>query len=115
MTDEEAKLDDAMSRDDGVLLASLKREDEERKRRRKVMMIGGLSAIVITTIVVNVVLWMALGGRRGVEGTTERLPQKLDAEEKLAKSEELTVDGWGLWQKGEMAAARLRFKKAVDL
>jgi Flp pilus assembly protein TadD len=93
---EESKLDQAMRKADQILVASLKSDERRRKtRRRMLFLLGGLIMIAAGVVIVLSLL------------ATNQSPQD------MAKGEDLSTEGWKLWQQRDLSGAEAKFQDAV--
>lgn len=111
---EEARVDEALSRADDLLVTSLKDEDRRRKRRRIVLAsLGVLGAAAIAGLVLlRTNGWISSG-----VGTNANLvaDEKRDPAADQARAAELAAEGWKLWQGQELDTAVKKFEQAVRL
>jgi tetratricopeptide (TPR) repeat protein len=115
-SDEEALLQSVLTDSDRLLTQSL-REDERRRRLRRVLyftlLLGG---IVMGTMVVAVLAgWLTLFTPQPDAGTASTGGAALSEEARIEKAEELSTEGWQLWQQQKMAEAAAKFEQAVKL
>jgi Flp pilus assembly protein TadD len=116
-TDEDALLQSVLTDSDRLLTQSL-REDERRRRVRRIvnvtLLVGG---IVMGTAVVAVLAgWLTLftpPPDAADSASAKRKPLSEDA--RIEKAEELSGQGWKLWQERKLDEASARFERAVKL
>ncbi|HEX3358956.1 MAG TPA: tetratricopeptide repeat protein [Tepidisphaeraceae bacterium] len=93
---EESKLDAAMRKADQILVASLKSDERRRHTRRLTLfLLGGLIMIAAGVVIVLSLL------------ATNPSPQD------VAKGENLSTEGWKLWQQRDLPGAEAKFQEAV--
>jgi len=97
---EDARLDDAIRRADELLVSSLKSEEHHRSRRRRrtftFTLIGGFIMIAAIGVI------LAVLAQTGTAASN-------------ASADELTSQGWQLWQSQKLADAEAKFEQAVKL
>ncbi len=103
---EEEKLDQAMTTMDPILQASLKREQKQRLRRN--LLYGGLAMAVMVGLFFVVLFNQDLN-----PDDSSKASQNLATAKSSESPEELSKDGWALWQSGNSGAAEQKFLKAV--
>src|SRR5436190_216223 len=97
---EESRLDTAMRKADQIMVASLKDDERRRARRRRILLLllsGGL-IMIAAGIVIAISL---LAGE--------------PAEQDIAKAQDLSGQGWQLWQQRDLGGAESKFEQAVKL
>ena len=98
---EDARLDDAIRRADELLVSSLKSEEQSRSRRRRTFtltLVGGLIMIAAACVILAVLLQN--GGAPAQAASNE-------------SAEQLTTQGWQLWQARKLPEAEAKFQQAV--
>jgi Flp pilus assembly protein TadD len=123
--DEDALLEIALHDPDRLLSDSL-RVDERRRRTRRIVsftLIAG--GIVMGTILVAVLAgWLTVAGQEAGDssagqpqsgGGTATGQQALDEDARIERGEELTQQGWQLWQERKMGEAATKFEEAVAM
>jgi Tfp pilus assembly protein PilF len=99
---EDARLDDAIRRADELLVSSLKSEEQRRSRQRRTFtltLIGGLIMIAAVCVILGVLL--QAGGGGGAQAASNVSP------------EQLTQEGWQLWQQRKLTEAEAKFEQAL--
>lgn len=115
--DEDALLQSVLS-DSGRLLTQSLREDDRRRRVRRIrnvtLLIGG---IVMGTAVVAVLAgWLTLFTPPPEAANNASAKGKsLSEDAQIEKAEELSTQGWKLWQERKLDEAAARFERAVKL
>lgn len=97
---EDARLDDAIRKADELLLSSLKSEEHSRSRRRRTFtftLVGGLIMIAAACVIVAVL------------AQTAAAPAAADS----ASAEQLSTEGWALWQQRKLPEAEAKFEQAT--
>jgi len=115
---EEARVDEALSRADELLVTSLKDEDRRRKRRRiLVASLGLLSLAAIGGLALLSVTGWGLSGAGANRNTNSDsvAQEKGDATADQGRAAELSAEGWKLWQGQDLDAAVKKFEQAVQL
>ena len=95
---EDARLDEAIRRADEILVSSLKSEELDRSRRRKTFtftIVGGLIMLAAACVILAV---LAQTGAAPASGAT---------------AEQLSTEGWALWQQRKLPEAEAKFEQAV--
>lgn len=110
-TAEEGKLDAALRKADQILVASLQ-DDERRRTRRRIALLSGGLVMITAGIVIALSLLNSPSTQPADDAaapTTQPSPQ--DA----AKAEDLSVQGWQLWQERKLAEAEQAFAQSAKL
>ena len=97
---EDARLDDAIRRADELLISSLKSEEDSRSRRRRTYtftIVGGLIMIAAIGVILAVIAQVGSGPGAGGGGSAEQL----------------STEGWALWQQRKLPEAEAKFEQAV--
>ncbi len=95
---EDARLDEAIRRADELLVSSLKSEELDRSRRRRTFtftIVGGLIMLAAACVILAV------------------LAQTGTAPASSATAEQLSTEGWALWQQRKLPEAEAKFEQAV--
>ena len=95
---EDARLDDAIRRADELLISSLKSEEDSRSRRRRTFtftIVGGLIMLAAVGVILAVLAQTGSGPTSG------------------ASAEQLSTEGWALWQQRKLPEAEAKFEQAV--
>ncbi len=98
---EDARLDDAIRKADELLLTSLKSEEHSRSRRRRTFtftLIGGLIMLAAACVILAVLSQTTGSPAPGASG---------------ASAEQLSTEGWALWQQRKLPEAEAKFEQAV--
>jgi tetratricopeptide (TPR) repeat protein len=98
---EDARLDDAIRRADELLVSSLKSEEQHRSRQRRTFtltLVGGLIMIAAVCVILGVLLQAGGGGAQAASN---------------ASPEQLTQEGWQLWQQRKLTEAEAKFEQAL--
>jgi tetratricopeptide (TPR) repeat protein len=96
---EDARLDDAIRKADELLISSLK-DEESRSRRRRTFtftIVGGVIMFAAACVILAVLAQTAAGPSGG------------------ASAEQLSTEGWALWQQRKLPEAEAKFQQAVKL
>src|SRR4051812_2329060 len=99
---EDARLDDAIRKADELLLSSLKSEEHSRSRRRRTYtftIVGGLIMFAAACVIVAI-LAQTNGGATAPPASG-------------ASAEQLSTEGWALWQQRKLPEAEAKFQQAV--
>jgi tetratricopeptide (TPR) repeat protein len=96
---EDARLDDAIRRADELLISSLKNEDSRSRRRRTYTftIVGGLIMLAAIGVILAVIAQVGSGPGAGGGGSAEQL----------------STEGWALWQQRKLPEAEAKFDQAV--
>ncbi|HEY3393432.1 MAG TPA: tetratricopeptide repeat protein [Lacipirellulaceae bacterium] len=126
--DEDTLLEIALHDPDRLLSDSL-RVDERRRRTRRIVSITLIAGgIVMGTILVAVLAgWLTLAGQQagdssagqpqpgGATATAATGQQALGEDARIEQGEELTQQGWQLWQERNFSGAASKFEEAVTM
>ena len=95
---EEARLDEAIRRADEILVSSLKSEELDRSRKRRTFtftIVGGLIMLAAACVILAVLAQTGTGPSAG------------------GSAEQLSTEGWALWQQRKLPEAEAKFEQAV--
>lgn len=98
---EDARLDDAIRKADELLLSSLKSEEHSRSRRRRTYtftIVGGLIMFAAACVILAVLAQTTAAPAAGASD---------------ASAEQLSTEGWALWQQRKLPEAEAKFEQAV--
>jgi len=98
---EDARLDDAIRRADELLISSLRSEEDSRSRRRRTYtftIVGGLIMLAAVGVILAVLAQVGSGPGAGGGG---------------GSAEQLSTEGWALWQQRKLPEAEAKFEQAV--
>jgi tetratricopeptide (TPR) repeat protein len=98
---EDARLDDAIRKADELLLSSLKSEEHSRSRRRRTFtftIVGGVIMIAAACVIIAVLAQTGATPAAASSG---------------ASAEQLSTEGWALWQQRKLPEAEKKFEEAV--
>jgi Flp pilus assembly protein TadD len=116
---EDALFDSALNGSDQLLRTSL-REDERRRRVRRILffslLIGGLT--MGSVLLAFVAGWLTLATPPPAEASGDTSPARkvaLSEDARIERAEELSKQGWALWQKQNFSDAAKKFEAAVEL
>ncbi|TWU30276.1 tetratricopeptide repeat protein [Bythopirellula polymerisocia] len=98
--DEQEILDSALLESDQLLVRSL--HDDQQRRRKRILW---LSVILVGGVAMTTVLWFIM------TGLTAATVSRADVNE----AQQLSKEGWQLWQKQQFADAEEKFAKSVEL
>ncbi|MEM9354303.1 MAG: tetratricopeptide repeat protein [Planctomycetota bacterium] len=114
-------LDTALLESDQLLARSL-HDDEARRRKRRVWFATCIAGgVAMSALLIAIVMgWLTLGVAQdtSAQNRSTQADAKGDAEPTLAelrKAEQLSAQGWQLWQNRKMLEAEAKFKEAVAL
>ena len=100
---DDARIEEALRKGDVMFKSALKRDEEARKRRTLAWAAITVGVLIFAALVLNAILLL------------NRPPAGAQAATAPANTDELTAEGWKLWQVGHMKTAAAKFTKAVEL